>query len=127
MIPQKEERVLKLFKSSLASCQYHMKSGKTLHFKNGKYATDQEDEIAELEAEVKARHPHIFVDSGEASITELAYRDPLAGIKARAIEEYLASQGAQGKDMGTSETPKNTGMLTTAGLAALKARSDSKG
>jgi hypothetical protein len=119
--PVAVERTLKLYKSSLKACQYVMPSGKYLYFINGRYATDDEEEIAELDKQIKARHPHITVDAAEAHITETAYKDPLSAIKAKAIEEYLASQ----RDMGTSETPKNTGIGTSASLAALKANSNS--
>ena len=111
------EAVLKLYKSALKSCQYIMPSGKYIYFRDGKYATDDEAEIAELEAAIKSKHPHIFVDAKETEITAKKMNDPLAEIKEKAIAEYVASQA--GKDFGTSDT-KAAGMATTASLANVK-------
>lgn len=112
------EAVLKLFKSAMPSCQYIMPNGKYLYFVKGKFATDDPEEIAELEKAIKARHPHIFVDAKESEITATKMNDPLAEIKAKAIAEYLAQQAA-GKDFGTSDkTVQN--ITTTAKLTNVK-------
>lgn len=113
-----KEVVLKLFKSSVVSCQYIMPNGKYLYFVKGKFATDDPEEIAELEKAIKARHPHIFVDTKETEITAAKMNDPLSEIKAKAIAEYLAQQ-ATGKDFGKSDTAMQN-ITTTAKLTNLK-------
>lgn len=118
------EVVLKLFKSAMPSCQYIMPNGKYLYFVKGKFATDDPDEIAELEKAIKARHPHIFIDSKESEITATKLMDPLAEIKAKAIAEYLAQQAA-GKDFGKSDTSVQN-ITTTAKLTNLKESNASK-
>jgi hypothetical protein len=100
-----------------------MKSGKYIYFRDGKYATDEVDEIEELEAAIKAKHPHIFISKGEEQISAKKMNDPLAEIKEKAIAEYLASQN---RDMGTSESKPLAGMATSASLQNLK-ESNSKG
>lgn len=123
--------MLKLYKSSLLSCKYHTKSGKELAFVAGRFATDDEVEIAELDAEVKARHPHIYIDSAEAEVDSVKV-DPVEAIRKKAIADYLAEQEAKvGADMGATDNSAvgaGAGMTTSASaaIANLKATSDSK-
>lgn len=105
------EQVLRVFKSSVASCKYITKAGKFLYFRKGEYVTDDESEIAELDAEIKARHPHIYIDSNKKTVTAEEVADPMAALKKRIIAEHEAGKS---KDMGTSAPVKNVG--TTAGL-----------
>lgn len=114
------EQVLKLYKSSIVSCQMIMENGKYIYFKNSRYATCDEAEIEYLDKEIKAKHPHIFVDSNESSITAAVHNDPLAEIKKKAVEEYLKS--LEPKDMGTSDKSAGAGagMTTSDKLATMK-------
>jgi hypothetical protein len=83
---------LNVFKNRLGSCKYVFSNGKEANFINGTYATDIEDEIAQLNAEVKARHPHIYIDENEVTIdSELI--DPIEQIRQKAIADYKASMG----------------------------------
>lgn len=92
------------FCANLPSCKYIFKSGKVANFVGGKYVTTIDSEIAELEEEIKFGHPHIFVDANERTV-ESEKADPLAAIKKKAIEEYLAAQAKAvdpNNDMGNT-------------------------
>ena len=112
--------MLKLFKCAIQSCKYHTKSGKELAFVAGRYATDDETEIAELEAEIKAKHPHIYVDSAEVEVDSVKV-DPVEAIRKKAIADYLAEQEAKvGADMGTTDKSAGEGAgMTTSASASL--------
>lgn len=107
----------KLFKSTSGPCRYVFKNGSVALFKGGRYATDVEAEIKELEDEVKNRHPTIYVDSAEAE-TDALVDDPIANLRKEIINDYL-------RNMGNSEQKPNTGVLTSAGTAAVAATSNS--
>lgn len=74
--------------SNIPACRYVFKSGKVAEFMSGKYLTAIDSEIAELEQEIKEGHPHIFIKKGH----ETADNDPLAGLKQKIINDYIASQ-----------------------------------
>ncbi len=109
------EVTLKLFKSTIPSCQYITAAGKYLYFRDGRLATDDAGDIAELEAAIAAKHPHIYISKGEESITAEVYQDPLAAIKKKAIEEYLRDMGNSDKSAGAG-----AGITTSAALTNLK-------
>ncbi len=112
------ERTLQLYKCTLRDASTVLPSGKFIYFKDGVYATDDEAEIAFLSAEIKAKHPHIYQDVNQATITETKLKDPLAEIKAKAIAEYLEQQKA--KDHGTYQNSVNpAGMVNSDRIAAL--------
>lgn len=111
----------RLFKCAIPSCKYLFANGTAAYFTDGRYATQDEKEIEELEAEIKARHPHIYIDANEKE-TEAAILDPMSSLKKRIIEDYLKEQ-ASGKDMGTSGIKAGAGAgvsnsQTTAAIAA---------
>jgi len=79
-------------------------NGKPAIFVSGVYRTDIDWEIAELDKEVKSGHPHIYVDSAEATI-ESEMVDPMNALRAKIIAEFVASQEAAtnpDNDMGKS-------------------------
>jgi hypothetical protein len=102
----------KLFKSTIGSCRYYFSNGSAAVFSvEGRFATAKENEIAELEAEVKAGHPHIYVDPKEAT-SETVEQDPMESLKKRIIEEYMQSN--------------SVGIMNSATIAAGAAESSSK-
>lgn len=113
----------RLFKCAVPSCKYLFQDGHAAYFTEGRYATQDEKEIEELEAEIKAKHPHIYIDANEKE-TDAAVLDPMSNLKKRIIEEYLKDQAA-GKDMGTSGTNAGAGagMANSANTAAISAES----
>ncbi len=94
----------RVFKSSLLSSVYLFKNGNPANFINGEYYTNIEEEVAELENEVRLGHPHIYMDPNRREV-DTDKLNPIEEIKRQAVEEYLAKVAAgqgQGKDMGTS-------------------------
>lgn len=53
---------LRVYKSTFPYINFVLPNGKQLIFQNGHFYTDQENEIAILDQEIKLGHPHIFVD-----------------------------------------------------------------
>jgi hypothetical protein len=109
------EKMLHQFKSTIPSCKFILGNGKNANFVGGIYRTDLEHEVAELKKEVELGHP--FIDYlGQISAADL---DPVAILKRRAVEEYLAAQKAAidpSRDLGTtSALDKTAGMVTSAG------------
>lgn len=118
-----------LFKSAVQSCKYIFKDGSTAIFVRGRYATDDADKIAELKAEVKAKHPTIYIDPKEA-VTSAVHQDPIAALRAKIIAEYEAEQAAKkGTDFGSTDNSAGAGagLLTTAGTEEAAKESSSTG
>jgi hypothetical protein len=88
--PKQQPKMMRVFKSSMGTLFYVLKNGKAAHFVGGKYLTDMEEEIKELESEIRNGHPHIYIDDKEKEID--VHADPLKGIKDLAVKEYLAEQ-----------------------------------
>ena len=120
--------ILHVFKSRIPSCKFLFKNGKEANFIGGKFMTDNESEIAELQAEVDLRHPHIYVDPEEAKVDSERV-DPLEQIRMKAVAEYLAKQAAAvatTNDRGnTAQGGKLEGIANSATVAAGAAGSSS--
>lgn len=106
--------ILNIYKSHLASVNVIMPNGKVLHFVNGVYRTSFPDEVAFLNAEVAARHPHIWIDPMEETVdSELV--DPMAMLRHTIEQEILAKYnivaGDPNRDLGT--TPQNLPLNVT--------------
>jgi hypothetical protein len=96
---------LTVFKSHIPSVNVILGNGKPCIFQNGVYRTESENEIQFLNAEIKAGHPHIFVDPNEVTI-ESDMVDPMNALRAKIIADYVAQQAAAtnpANDMGTSD------------------------
>lgn len=97
--------VVKLFLCTILSCKYGFSRGTVANFVNGKYATSNPDEIAELEYQIKMGHPHIYVRKGEETV-DYDVNDPMAELRKKFFEEFKASEKARidsqvdGRDMG---------------------------
>lgn len=90
--------------SSRPSINIMMPSGTRIRFVGGVYMTDHPDEIAFLDSEVRAGNSMIMIKKGQEQIDSDAL-DPLAAIKKKAIEEYLAQQALAAnpnRDMGNT-------------------------
>lgn len=107
------------YKSSLPSCQYAFKDGTAAIFMFGRYRTDNEDYIAELNHEIKMKHPHIT--GGEK--VDTAADDPLVGLEKKFRAKFLAEQAAaaaaatdKSNDMGgNQDINQNFGALSSDG------------
>lgn len=96
--------MLKLYKSTFPSIQYVMPDGGVVEFVAGRFATAAPKLIAQLDAEIAAGHPHIFIDKNEKEVDSEAM-DPLEVVKRKAVADYIASQKAAnaiGNDRGNS-------------------------
>lgn len=100
----------RLYKSTARSCNVIMPKGQTLHFKFGRYATRDEDEIAWLDSAIKRNEfvGQIFIDPNAKTISE-EEENPMKALEKQIIAKYLAEQAqftAPGNDMGESkQTP----------------------
>jgi hypothetical protein len=118
----------RVFKCAIRSCKYVFKDGSFGYFIEGRLTTDNEEHIAELEAEIKAKHPTIFIDEKD-SVAETAQLDPMAALKKKIIAEYEASKASApaGVDAGNSDKSAGAGTglgnSLTAGIAAAKSAS----
>ena len=118
--------IKRVFKSRVPFCKYIFKGGKEAPFIAGRYLTDIKSEIEELEAEVEAKHPTIYIDSAEKEVNT-AKLDPIEEIKRRAIAEFIASQAAannKANDRGNYDAGK-LNVTTSATVAEAAAGSDS--
>lgn len=78
--------ILKKFKSHILSCAYFTAAGLQVAFINGEYVTGNETVIAELEAEVKNGHPHIYIDPKDSEVDTEALT-PIEIIRQEAYEQ----------------------------------------
>lgn len=97
--------------------------GRKIRFVGGTYITDVAAEIEFLDNEVKNGHPIIFVKEDQKVVSEEAL-DPLAAIKKKAVEEYLAKQKEQAdpnRDMGNTVQNNAVNMATSKSIAQITA------
>ena len=118
--------IKKVFKCRIPSCKYLFSNGKEANFIGGKYLTDLDIEISQLENEIKSGHPHIYVDAAEKEV-DTEQMDPIEQIKKKAIAEYLAAQKAAldpNNDRGSTEAGKLQGIANSTTIAPLVDGSD---
>lgn len=119
-----EVKTLHLFQSNLQSHNFVFKNGTVAHFIRGVYTTDIESEIDELNAEIKARHPHIFIDPNRVTIAadEL---DPMSALKKKLKEEIRAEMeaaaGTTTRNMGSTAQAKDGGQVNSNTVAPVAA------
>jgi len=97
-----------------------MPTAKRIRFVGGMYVTDKQDEIDFLNAEIKAGNQMIYVDNNKRTVGEAAL-DPLAAIKKKAVEDYLAAiEKAKdpNNDMGNYAAEAVAGLMTSRNVAA---------
>lgn len=115
---QAEEPTVKLFRSTLLSCKYIFSKGTVANFVNGKYATSNLGEIAELEEQISQGHQHIYVRKGEETI-DYDVTDPLAELRKKFFAEFQAAESkraaeqADGREMGSYDQTKLKAANTT--------------
>lgn len=93
------QRMLRIFKCSILDCKYYTRKGKEIGFVGGKYITDNEDEVKELEAEIKEGHPHIYIDAKDKEISAEDVADPMAALRAKIIAEYEANKQKEAEEI----------------------------
>ena len=126
---QATEPVMHLFKSRADVMGYVFKSGKSVHFMQGQYATSAKNEIEELIQECENGHPNFFVDPKQKTVVA-ADLDPMAKIRAQIREEERAKLLAAtdiNRDMGTTpQDGKLTGISNSQTVAGVIAGSESQ-
>lgn len=94
--------ILKKFKAHIKSCSFFTSTGMQVAFINGEHVTGNEQVIAELDAEVKNGHPHIYVDANDCEVDTEALT-PLEIIRQEAYAQAkadLLAQMTENKDFG---------------------------
>lgn len=97
----------RLYKSTARSCNVIMPKGQTLHFKFGRFATRDEDEIAWLDSAIKRNEfaGQIYIDPQARTLSE-EEENPMKALEKQIIAKYLAEQAVHlnpANDMGKSE------------------------
>jgi len=121
--------IAKLFKSHAQVMGHVFRSGKTIHFMNHVYTTNDEAEIEELTKEAKSGHPNIYIDP-EMTEIDTDMLDPMAVLVARIREEerkkLVAAMNPQ-NDMGeTKQGGKLEGISNSDSIRGLMLSSDSQ-
>lgn len=83
--------ILNLYKSRFPYCKFSLQDGSSVEFVNGRFATDNQQAIRELDAEIRNKHPYIFKDPAQPTINTDEV-DQLELIKQRAVQDYIRSQ-----------------------------------
>jgi hypothetical protein len=122
--------MMTIFKSRAASMGYVFKTGKSIHFTAGQYATESKVEIDELTAECEAGHPTFYIDP-ECKTLDSELLDPVAAMRAQIREEERAKLIASAdprRDMGeTKQEAKLQGVGNSSTIRGLQADSSSMG
>jgi len=108
-------QILRVFKSTIPSISYLYKDGVSAVFQFGVHRTADEKRIAELEAEINAGHPHIYIDPAEREIDEDMI-NPENVLRAKLRAEILAELQDPTRDMG-SYTPQELKPSSTADIS----------
>jgi hypothetical protein len=108
---------------------YVFKSGKTVHFLNGMYATSSKDEIEELTKECEDHSSNYYIQAGETEIDSAAL-DPIAALRAKIREEErakLMEATQSGRDFGnTNQSGKLEGMANSQTVSGASAQSEAQ-
>jgi hypothetical protein len=116
---------LTVFKSRAQTMGYVFKSGRSVHFMGGKYATAVKAEIEELTTECENHGSNYYIDSNETQVdSELL--DPIAVLRAKIREEERAALMIATnpmRDMGTTAQGKLEGISNSMSIRGLAADS----
>lgn len=74
------------FSCVLPSCKYYFADKTEAVFLNGRFRTNRQSQIDELNAEIELGHPHIHSPREVSELKE----DPLAGMRAKLRAEFIA-------------------------------------
>ena len=115
--------ILTLFKSHAPSMGYVFRSGRTVHFVNGEFATSNKTEIEELTFECESGHPCYYIDSEQTQVDSTAL-DPMAALKAKWKEEgRLEALKVMSRNMGDTAQGKLEGISNSATIRGLAVES----
>lgn len=90
---------LRVYRSTIPSVNVIMPNGKPLIFQNGYFYTDNEQDIAYLDYEIKLGHPHIYINPDQVEI-QSEDLDPVNALKKGVVakmtrEELVAALQAK--------------------------------
>lgn len=102
----------RLYKSTFRFGNVITKSGHTLHFKGGMFATDNPDYIKFLDEEIAVNGfaGAVYIDPNARTITA-EQENPILALRKRFFAEFEAERAAKlnpANDMGSTEAPKLT-------------------
>lgn len=86
-------QTVNLYFSHIPNSRYVFPNGKEAAFTGGKYSTNNEEEIAHLNAEIKNGNQFIYTKEGQ-EVVDVAQLDPLYELKAQIRAQILAEQVA---------------------------------
>jgi hypothetical protein len=123
------EKVYHKFYASRPRITIVREQGQRIFFNAGMYVTDNPDEVAFLQAEIKRGNRMIYTKTGEETVTQ-DQLDPMNALRKKIIEEYEANRAAQQngtRDLGTVEAAAGVAPATTKSIAPVVAGSISVG
>lgn len=88
----KAPQLANVYFSTVRSMRFGFADGSVAHFIGGKYVTDSEKEIKELNTELKNRNPHLYTKVDQLTVDLSVTPEEL--FKAKIIAEFLANQRA---------------------------------
>jgi hypothetical protein len=91
--------IKRIFKNTMIGSQFLLKNGKAIQFPDGRYITDSEVEIAELDAEIAAGVPHLYVDRNEYQI-DTTLQDMIAEAQREAALKVMKEYGSRVGEKG---------------------------
>lgn len=105
--PEPEEIEYHVYYSTRKSMRMHTPDGQEIRFDNGRCITDNSVHIAFLENELRRMNPFVYINKDKPTMTTTDL-NPMAVLKRRFIQEYLAEQAAKAeankpRDMGYTE------------------------
>lgn len=123
MTTKASETVVHIVKSYLPSMQFLLKSGKAVQFRDHKAYIRDQAELEELQAEIAAGNPSMYIDDKEEQTTQAALEDPLIELKEKLraeIEAEIAAAASKQTEVKQAEVKAPTsgaGIVSTAKLA----------
>ena len=121
--------VAKLFKSRAQVMGHVFRSGKSVHFVNHIYTTNDKKEIEELTEEAESGHPNIYIDP-EMTEIDTTMLDPMAVLREQIRKEELAKLLAAtnpSNDMGSYDASgKLQGISNSDSIRGLQVSSDTQ-
>lgn len=115
----------RLYWATMPFLNYVFKKGKMAIFKHHRYATDTPAEIAELDEEIAAGHPQIYIKEDQKYLTA-EMEDPMKALRAKFFAEFQAQQAGfvnPQNDMGNS-SQEQIRPQSTSDIAAVAAGGD---
>lgn len=107
-----------VFKSHIPSVSYFFKNGLQAAFLLGRYETDKEEHVQELQDAIYAGNPHIYVDPEDSEIDTDA-PSPMERIRQEAYAQALADiQAKQASGQVDNSAAQLAPSMTTAAFTA---------